>query len=279
MPRRLNLGGSLIAPRSALYINWGHKATKELQHLFVCAGAGMRDVVTGKFYPATGGSQGVGTLGVGWQSGGTGTRINGPSGAAVSRTGNYAITPVTSLVAGKFTTTNIVAIGIANTYAVASGGWVLAGEVYNNTNQVGFVSLGVGLDYSSGIATPARDGSVLSLVMVPGTTTYRVNESYGSSANVTPLNTGDTITVGAGFRNGAPIGPLPSGDIVYWAAIFSRALPLADLALWHTGPFGVLVTPLRLRTRYMAAAAATGIIYTRLERGIRGMNRGIYSGS
>ena len=239
--------GSLRAPRGELRINWQHPAAKGLKHLFVCRGDGMRDLVTGKWYPATGGSRGLGALGEGWQSGGAGSRISGPSGAAAIEVGNYSLTPVTAIVAGKFSTSGNSSVPLGNCYYADRGGWVIKSEQYNNTGTVGWGSFGAGLDYNSGIPTPSTDGSVISLSLGPGAgaslARLRVNNSYAATDSGTPGNTGDTITVGAAVRyGGSYVDPLVSGDIVYWAAIYRRALNRDELALWHNGPYGVLVT-------------------------------------
>ncbi len=221
----------------------------------------MTDIVTGKRYAATGGSRANGALGPGWQSGNTGTYIIGPTGTEANATGNYRVgSGVSVVVAGRFTTGSVSSIPISNCFAAGSGGWTLKSEQYNNTGQVGFGSFGAGSDYSSGIATPTRDGSILSLQMQLGANTkYRVNlNSTANSANDVPAVTGDQITVGAGWRLGSANDEMNSGDIVYWAAIYSRDVPDQHIMRWHTRPFGDIIVSDISRAYFFPTAGAGG---------------------
>ena len=206
----------------------------------MCDGTGMTDLVTGKRYKATGGSQAVDAFGVGWKSGGAGTCIVGPTGAEANKTGN-ADNGVSVIVSGKFSNSTSTA-AIANAYYADQGGWVFKAAQYPATNQVGFGSFGVA-DYASGIATPTAEGSVISVRAVAGTTQYRVKNSTSSTANATPYNVGDYISIGAGFKfnSATPVDTLNSGDIVYWAAIFDETISAAQADAWHRGPFGSIV--------------------------------------
>lgn len=235
--------GKRAVPRGSLRINWRHPCARSLEYLFVCNGSGMRDLVHDVWYPATGGSQASGALGIGWQSGGSGTRIMGPSGDAARIVGDYSRRPLTAIVCGKFATTASTTTAFANGYATGSGGWVIKAEQYANTGNVGFTGPGIGSDYNSGIATPTVDGSVIavSLQQTGSLTTYLVNKTYATTANATIVNSGDQICVGATPRNSLFNDPLVSGDIVYWAAIYSRVLDRGEMMLWSDGPFGSIV--------------------------------------
>lgn len=235
-------GNGLVKPAGELRLNRNHPAAYGLKHLFMCDGTGMTDLVTGKRYKATGGSQAVDAFGVGWKSGGAGTCIVGPTGAEANKTGN-ADNGVSVIVSGKFSNSTSTA-AIANSYYADYGGWVFKAAQYSSTNQVGFGSFGVGADYASGIATPTAEGSVISVRAVAGTTQYRVKNSTSSTANATPSNVGDYISIGAGFKfnSATPIDTLNSGDIVYWAAIFDETISAAQADAWHRGPFGSIVT-------------------------------------
>ena len=235
-------GNGLVKPAGELRLNRNHPAAYGLKHLFMCDGTGMTDLVTGKRYKATGGSQAVDAFGVGWKSGGAGTCIVGPTGAEANKTGN-ADNGVSVIVSGKFSNSTSTA-AIANSYYADLGGWVFKAAQYSNTNQVGFGSFGVGDDYVSGIATPTAEGSVISVRAVAGTTQYRVKNSTSSTANATPSNVGDYISIGAGFKfnSATPVDALNSGDVVYWAAIFDETISAAQADAWHRGPFGSIVT-------------------------------------
>lgn len=115
-------GNGLVKPAGELRLNRNHPAAYGLKHLFMCDGMGMTDLVTGKYYKATGGSKAVDAFGIGWKSGGAGTCIVGPTGTEANKTGN-ADNGVSVIVSGKFSNSTSTA-AIANSYYAGQGGWV-----------------------------------------------------------------------------------------------------------------------------------------------------------
>jgi hypothetical protein len=258
-------GSRRIRPTTPLRINWASELALGLRHVFMCDGNGMTDLVTRKRYPATGGSLAVSKYGIGWKSGGSGTRITGPTGVEAQKTGDYRVgSGISVILQGKFTAGSFVAVAIANGFNGGQGGWSFRAPQYPFTGHTGFSSPGVGSDYDSGLNVPTDNPSIISLRMASsGTSYYQVGVSApATSANAAPSNVGDKISIGAGHVSGSDDSdPLASGDCVYWAAIYNRDLPVHLLDRWHMGPFGDVIVADNQREYFFPASGGAAPVF------------------
>ncbi len=248
-----------VRPSGRLEIDYASGLAQGLRHFFVCDGKGMTDIVSGRRFAATGGSQGFSRYGPAWVSAGSGTYIVGPTGKEAEAVGNYRNgSGVTAFVAGEFSTGNVAACGISCSYFAGNGGWGIKTELYPDTNQVGYTARAVE-DVTSGIATPTGP-SIISIRMAQtGTNYYRVNDlAVTTSTNADPIVTGDTIAVGMSRGDGAYEDDLPSGDKVYWGAIYNQDVSEGLRQVLHTRPFGTLVRQSANKVYFIPAAVAGG---------------------
>lgn len=225
-------------------IDWSNPITKGLTALFVCSGAGARDLVTGRFHTATGGSHAVGALGPAWQSAGTGSYIEC---GLYSNTLPYSVIIACNVVQGVDA---ISPVGLTD--LAGNAGWSLRTVQWQNVTELGLTHLNGGGD---NLANPnlsmvgwyGQDEHVLS-VAVDG---QNVRYARGKAARSTGLTAGftggtHTFSIGKeGTSGDTNRSAVPSGSLFYWVAYYNRQLSFTELDFWHNNA-GAIAAPRRV---------------------------------